>query len=149
MSKVILLDAGPLGMISHPRADRNREILAWVVRMLRQGNQVKVPEISDYEVRRELLRSDKSRGIRRMDVLRTQLGFVSITSDAMLKAAELWAMVRKKGKPTAEDSELDADAILAAQAITLSTTDDDAIIATCNVKHLELFTTAKFWSEID
>ncbi len=93
MSKLILLDAGPLGMISHPRADRNRDILEWVTLMMQQGNQIKVPEISDYEVRRELLRSDRTLGLRRLDLLRTQLGFLPITSDAMLKAAELWAMV--------------------------------------------------------
>ena len=38
MSKFILLDAGPLGMISHPRADKNRDILEWVTLMLQQGN---------------------------------------------------------------------------------------------------------------
>lgn len=149
MSKLILLDAGPLGMISHPRADRNRDILEWVTLMMQQGNQLKVPEISDYEVRRELLRSDRTLGLRRLDLLRKQLGFLPITSDAMLKAAELWAMVRKKGKPTAGDSELDADAILAAQALTVSTDKDETVIATSNVKHLELFTVAKLWSEID
>jgi hypothetical protein len=58
MSKLILLDAGPLGMISHPRADRNRDILEWVTLMMQQGNEMKVPEISDYEVRRELLRQN-------------------------------------------------------------------------------------------
>ncbi len=116
---------------------------------MQQGNEMKVPEISDYEVRRELLRSDRTLGLSRLDLLRKQLGFLPITSDAMLKAAELWAMVRKKGKPTAGDSELDADAILAAQALTVSTDQDETVIATSNVKHLELFTVAKLWSEID
>lgn len=101
MSKLILLDAGPLGMISHPRADRNRAILEWVILMMQRGHQINVPEISDYEVRRELIRSSRTLGLRRLDVLRKDLGFLPISSDAMLKAAELWAMVRKKGRPTA------------------------------------------------
>jgi predicted nucleic acid-binding protein len=149
MSRLILLDAGPLGMISHPRADKNREILEWVVLSLQQGHQMLVPEIADYEVRRELLRSDRILGLRRLDSLKTELGFLPITSDAMLKAAELWAAVRKKGKPTAGDTELDADAILAAQALTAPGKGGQTVIATCNVKHLELFTAAKLWHDIN
>jgi predicted nucleic acid-binding protein len=149
MNKLILLDAGPLGMISHPRADRNREILEWVTHMLQQGHQLVVPEIADYEVRRELLRSDRTLGLRRLDSLKKELGFLPINSDAMLKAAELWSTVRKKGKPTAGDLDLDGDAILAAQAITVQSGEHQTVIATCNVKHLRLFTAAKLWSDIE
>lgn len=150
MSKLILLDAGPLGMISHPRADRNREILEWVVLTLQTGHRIAVPEIADYEIRRELIRSDKALGLRRLDSLRTELGFLPITSAAMLKAAELWAIARKKGKPTAADMELDADAILAAQALTADQDGShETVIATCNVKHLNLFASAKLWSDIE
>jgi predicted nucleic acid-binding protein len=149
MSKLILLDAGPLGMISHPRADRNREILEWVTNALQQGHQIVVPEIADYEIRRELFRSDRTLGLRRLDSLKQELGFLPINSTAMLKAAELWAAVRKKGKPTAGDTELDADAILAAQAITAQADGRKTVIATCNVKHLELFTAAQLWNDIN
>lgn len=117
--------------------------------MLQKGRRIAVPEITDYEVRRELLRSERTLGLRRLDSLRKELGFLPITSAAMLKAAELWATARKKGKPTAADTELDADAILAAQALTASSSSDDTVIATCNVKHLNLFTAAKLWSDID
>lgn len=149
MSKLVLLDAGPLGMISHPRADKNREILEWVTHTLQNGHKIVVPEIADYEIRRELFRSDRILGLRRLDSLKQELGFLPINSTAMLKAAELWAAVRKKGKPTAGDAELDADAILAAQAITAQTDERETVIATCNVRHLELFTSAQFWSDID
>ena len=52
MSKIVLLDSGPLGMISHPR--NYPEIKIWLANLLRSGTNVKIPEIADYEVRREL-----------------------------------------------------------------------------------------------
>ncbi len=61
MPKQVLLDAGPLGMISHPRP--NRAIADWFKRLLSAGVSVLVPEISDYEVRRELLRANRQKGI--------------------------------------------------------------------------------------
>ena len=53
MSKPIILDAGPLGRIAHPRP--NREITLWLERVLTTGTEVIIPEIADYEVRRNLL----------------------------------------------------------------------------------------------
>lgn len=50
VSRVVLLDAGPLGMISHPR--KNPEIKVWLQNLIRSGTVVRVPEIVDYEVRR-------------------------------------------------------------------------------------------------
>ncbi len=52
---IILLDAGPLGMISNPRSspegDRCKD---WLDRIALSGAEIVVPEIADYEVRREL-----------------------------------------------------------------------------------------------
>ena len=53
MNRVVLLDAGPLGMASNPRPAE--AILAWLGRLLTADVEVLVPEIADYEVRRELL----------------------------------------------------------------------------------------------
>jgi hypothetical protein len=55
----------------------------------------------------------------------------------------------EEGKPTAADTELDAEAILAAQAITSSGDDGETVIATCNVKQLQLFTPAKLWHDVN
>ena len=111
MNEVVLLDARPLGMISHPGI--THEIATWLVRLVSVGVEVLIPEIADYEVSRELLRVRSTKGIERLNELRTTLGFVPITSVAMLQAATFWADARRRGRPTASDESLDADVILA------------------------------------
>lgn len=86
MAKVVLLDAGPLGMVSHPRP--TSEIAAWLARLVVAGVTVLVPEIADYEVRRELLRAGRSKGVKRLDQLKVSLGYLPITTEAILRAAE-------------------------------------------------------------
>lgn len=144
MSDVVLLDAGPLGMISHPRA--TDEISSWLLGLLASKTKVLIPEIADYEVRRELLRVGSTRGIERLNELRTTLGFVPITSEAMLQAAAFWADARRRGRPTASDDSLDADVILAAQAATLA--DKTVIVASTNPRHISRFVPAEHWQDI-
>ena len=58
MRLVIVLDTGPVGMITNPNASvTNRECYQWMESLVQQGAQVWVPEIADNEVRRELLRA--------------------------------------------------------------------------------------------
>src|SRR5487761_1134952 len=135
MPDVVLLDAGPLGIASHPRP--TPEILAWMSRLFAAGVELLVPEIADDEVRRELLRANRLRGIKRLDELKATLGYLPITTNAMLRAAELWADVRRRGKPTASDPALDADVILAAQAQGI--VGKDVVVASSNAKHLGRF----------
>lgn len=66
----------------------------------------------------------------------------------MLKAAQLWAQVRQQGKPTADNSALDGDVILAAQAILIGSDEHPSIVATSNAKHLSLFVEAQDWQDI-
>lgn len=144
MSKTVLLDSGPLGMISNPNATGvNRECYEWMEALLVRGFEVRVPEIADYEVRRELLRANKSEGIARLDLLKNTIGYLRITTLVMLEAAELWAQARRAGMPTADPKALDCDVILAAQAL-----DMDGIVATDNVGHLSRFVIAKPWRDI-
>jgi hypothetical protein len=107
-----------------------------------------IPEIADYEVRRELLRAGKERGLGRLDALKSMLGYAPITTPVMLKAAQFWAAARKMGRQSADDASLDADMILAAQAAALVRAGDKTVIATTNVRHLALFAPAHVWSEI-
>lgn len=145
-----MLDAGPLGMVSNPRAKGiNLDCQIWLERQLQQRSIILIPEIADYEVRRELLRSGKQQGIHRLDQLKASLEYVSISTEMILKAAELWAQVRQMGQPTADPNALDGDVILAAQTIiTTQQRRQEIIIATTNVGHLSRFTTAQHWQTI-
>lgn len=144
MNEIILLDAGPLGMLSNPSATpANLECYTWMESSLLSGHRIIVPEIADYEVRRELLRAGKTRGLERLDLLKNTLEYLPLTTAVMLKAAELWAEARNKGTPTADPKALDCDVILAAQALALKAT-----VATENAGHLALFVDAKDWRQI-
>jgi predicted nucleic acid-binding protein len=88
--------------------------------LLRKGAIVYVPEIADYEVRRELVRAELHEGVRRLDRLKSVLTYLPINTEVMLRAAQLWAEARNRGTPTADPKALDADVILAAQALQLA-----------------------------
>lgn len=76
MSDVILLDTGPLGLVAHPHASpENDECNRWLRSQLIKGKRVLVPGLSDYELRRELLRIGSKKGIAKLDALKRSLGF--------------------------------------------------------------------------
>lgn len=99
-------------------------------------------------MRRELLRANKLSGLQKLDQLKSAIIYLPITTEVMLKSAELWAEARKKGKQTADNKALDGDVILAAQALLLKSYEHDVVIATSNQKHLSFFVNAKNWQEI-
>ena len=113
---------------------------------LERGAAVLVPEIADYEVRRELIRAYRAAGLARLDAFIEQVEFLPIETAAMRRAAAFWAEARREGRPTAPDPALDADVILAAQAATLNRT--EVIVATTNPKHLSRYVTAALWTDI-
>jgi predicted nucleic acid-binding protein len=145
MSRFILLDASPLGRLCRPngRSPLNREILQWFEDAVNDGSRIAIPEITDFEVRRELIRADLRDSIIRLNSLKQQLRFVPLDSDIMLRAAELWAISRNQGLPTADPRELDCDVILAAQAEKIG-----AVVATENVGHISRFVSAKHWRDL-
>ncbi len=101
MSRIVLLDSGPVGMVTTPKAASPvyRECKLWFDSLEPKGYTLMLPEIADYEVRRELVRANKLAGIRRLDELKATLTYLPITTPAMLKAAELWAEARRGGRP--------------------------------------------------
>jgi predicted nucleic acid-binding protein len=146
MSAAVVLDSTPLGMLAHPR---NPPPVAacrqWLADLVTAGRRVIVPEIADYEVRRELLRLSSANALINLDQLAAQLEYLPLTTTAMRLAAGLWAQARIAGQPTAPDHALDGDVILAAQALSLNT---PVAVATGNPAHLTRFVAAELWSNI-
>lgn len=147
MSRVVLLDTGPLGLITHPnRSPKSVACSEWLHELIKAETRVLIPEIADYEFRRELLRARKSKGLVKLDELGRVLEYLPITTRAMRQAAAFWAEARHHGMPTADDKSIDGDVILAAQAVTCGAA--ETVIATTNVGHLGRFTAAESWDQI-
>lgn len=148
---LIVLDSGPLGLLSNPiQTGEAREAQEWARNRLDAGYRFIVPEIADYEVRRELLRADKQLGLTRLNDLCDGLGYLPLTTAVMHDAAALWAEARNTGMPTAHDAALDGDVILAAQAqnVPATGTNGPVVVATSNPAHLIRYVDAKNWSDI-
>jgi predicted nucleic acid-binding protein len=140
MLKILVLDSGPLWLaclaLGKPDADLCRR---WIERMLAAGYLVIIPEIADYETRRELIRRGATANLVRLDGLKVKLDYRPITTAAMIRAAELWASVRTAGKPTAHPDALDGDCIVAAQALVEAGPGIVPIVATTNAAHFSRF----------
>jgi predicted nucleic acid-binding protein len=141
----IVLDASPLSLLCHPdlRIPVVDEINRWLEAHDLAGRVVYLPEIADYEVRRELIRAGKQRSLRKLDALIGQTIYLPLDTPTVRRAAELWAQARNQGVPTAPAEALDADVLLAAQAVQVR-----AVVATENVGHLARFVTARHWRDI-
>ncbi|BAZ10516.1 hypothetical protein NIES4071_23380 [Calothrix sp. NIES-4071] len=150
----IILDSGPLGLITNKNA-KNREIAEckiWANSLISKDCNIYIPAISYYEVRRELIRTMKLDGVRRLDNLKYVKGFeyIEMTQEIIVKASELWAWARNTGQQTAHDDAVDGDVILAATAIIKAQQEGKTIIATTNVRHIQrYYTDTKNWKEKD
>ncbi|WP_419853632.1 nucleic acid-binding protein [Candidatus Poriferisodalis sp.] len=148
---VIVLDSGPLGLLSNPtpRGPGN-DAWEWARAHAAAGASIVLPEIADYEVRRELVRAGRAAGLARLDELRAALSYAPLSTPVMRDAASLWAEARNSGYPTAHQAALDGDVLLAAQARSVAAADPAqwVVTATTNVAHLERFVEAKHWTEI-
>jgi hypothetical protein len=154
MARLILLDSGPLGLVVRaPSKPQVVRCLAWLKAISATGATVVIPEIAHYEVRRELLRIRAVGSLRRLDyALDPGSGFkyLTLSTDAIIKAAEFWAFLRQSGIPTASPDALDADAILAGQVALAGQPGDTVTIATTNLAHLNRFPgiDARVWDQI-
>jgi predicted nucleic acid-binding protein len=147
---IVLLDSGPLGLVTNPGGTpESLRCKQWLVGLLGRGARALVPEITDYEVRRELLRANRARGLARLDQLKAATGYVALTTETMMQAAAFWAPARQQGQPTAPDLALDGAVILAAQAVMLARQErDSVVIATTNIGHLSRFAPAQRWQDV-
>jgi len=149
MPRMIFLDSGPLGLLANPGGGaESLRCKAWVNVLASRGDRIVIPEIADYEVRRELLRGKKVASLGRLDGLESVWDYLPLTTAHVRKAAELWAEARIKGYPTAADKALDGDVILAAQALLSARDGDELIVATTNPGHLSRFLDARPWQAI-
>ena len=100
MKAVIVLDSGPLGLLMQqrgvPPADACR---VWMETLALVGCRFIVPEISDYEVRRELVRLNALAALARLDAFSDAVvgRYLPLTTSAMRRAADLWADARRQG----------------------------------------------------
>ena len=148
---IVALDSTPLGLLSNPSVrPANDACNQWLQRLLAAGVRVFVSQIVDYEVRRELIRARRVRGLARLDRVVEDLEELPINRAVMRRAAELWAQARQRGRPTADPASLDADSILAAQVQLLAAElpDEVVVLATSNVRHLGHFVDARPWQDI-
>ncbi len=141
----VYLDTGPLGFAVHPRPVAG--FPEWLALLSDNGATVVIPEIADYELRRELLRLNRSQSIDRLDRLVAVTEYVPITTSIMLTAAGLWAQVRQLGRSTADRHALDGDVILAASALA-GRSAERVVVATTNPGHIGRFVEAALWEDI-
>lgn len=143
----VVLDSGPLWLLTQSRLTPvGVACLRWAADLRAASHQIVLPEIVDYEVRRELLLRAAARRLQLLDQLDGTFRYLELDRPTMRRAAELWAHARQIGQPTAGDSTIDADIILIAQAEALN--DPGAVIATTNVGHLARFFPAELWSNV-
>ena len=75
--------------------------------------------------------------------------FIPLTTIHLERAAQLWGQARRGGRSAASYDALDADVILAAQALCLGLPAVDFIAATTNVRHLSWFVPCDEWTNIN
>ncbi len=147
-ARTIFLDTGVLGFITHPKGSEEAEACTkWLLALMQVGSRVCLPEICDYELRREYVLRDSKKALEKLDRLKESIEYIPIQTPMMVKAADLWAQVRAQGRQTADSKALDGDVILAAQAHVTSP-GANFEIATTNVGHLSLFAKASEWKDI-
>lgn len=150
----IVLDETPLSLLTHKIGHPQGDICkAWYASLIHSGSRFYVPEIADFELRRELLRSGRTTSIARLDAFIAAQSdrYLPMTTPAVRLAAALWAQARNQGRTTAPPEALDGDTLIAAQAVLFNPAAfglSATVVATANVGHLSALTNALLWSSI-
>ncbi|NEQ73204.1 MAG: type II toxin-antitoxin system VapC family toxin [Okeania sp. SIO2C9] len=155
---IVILDSGVLGLlassvkdISQTKYSEISQCNEWLYELLAKSIYVVTSQISDYEVRRELIRI-KSKSLQRLDSLKDVVDFLPLTTEVMNKAAEFWAEARQNHIPTTDNQNIDADMIISAQwnILCQEAPGQGIYVATTNLKHLKIFVgeNAKNWRDI-
>lgn len=147
----LLLDAGVLGRLCHPRKHLNDPVSIRLEEFVAAGvaeRRVYIPAVTDYELRRKLLHligkgQSTVASIERLDQLAVRFDYLPVDLDTWHEAAQLWSDARAKGLSTTSPEALDCDVILAAQAKLV-----DGTVVTNNQRHLSRFVPTIDWTEI-
>ena len=145
MSHSFLLDTGPLGLLAHDRPALRLPLQEWLIREMSNGATIYISEVADYEVRREVIRLiDAAKlpasRLNRLDQLGQYFTWLPLSTVMWKNAAQLWATARQLGKPTADPAALDADVLIAAQAL-----ERQATVVTSNPSHLQQWVEIHAW----
>lgn len=153
---IIFLDTNILGKLTNPNQLQSAfECQIWFERLLARGVYFVSSELCFYEVKRGLVLAQKkggiSKGIEKINDLRNVVDFLEINRQVADLATEIWAESRLKGKPTADEKNIDIDIIIAAhwQLLTGEFPGRTIIVSTTNIKHLSSFTNAQEWQDIN
>lgn len=134
---VIVLDTGVLGLLTSSRVEARR-LISDYLKMHPQATVI-LPEICDYELRREFVLNGRSKEIERLEQLGRRYNYMAIRTEHMREACAVWADCRKNAFPFTSDESLDADCILIAQA--LDHERGEAVVLTSNAKHIGRYLT--------
>jgi predicted nucleic acid-binding protein len=149
---ILVLDDFPTGSVCKRPGDRTTltdRCRPWVHDCEAAGHRVLIPAISYYETLRELGLRQATEQILRLRRFSLQPHrFIPLTTAHLETAAGLWGRSRRSGRPTADPQVLDADVILAAQALSLNLGAPDLIVATTNPGHLSRYVPADLWTNI-
>jgi predicted nucleic acid-binding protein len=152
---IIFLDTNIIGKLSNPNGiTQALECQAWFERLLVRGVYFTSSELCFYELKRSLIielnRGGTNRGIERLNDLRMFVDVLPVDRLVSDIAAEIWAVARSQGTPTADRKNLDIDIIIAAhwQLLSQQFPGREVVISTTNIKHLVLFANAREWESI-
>lgn len=144
MNRVGLIDSGPLGDIikPHPSAD----VVRWVHFVKENKIALRVPEIIDYELRRELIlqglkgNSDSYKSIGNLNKYRRTKRFIPLEPSVTLTdACDIWANLRNNNQGTADIKNIDVDVILVTQALSMKKDFEEIIVITGNLSDIRRF----------
>jgi predicted nucleic acid-binding protein len=151
VARTVLLDSGPLGLLTVP-GDHGPggEARRWFADLLASGATILVADVVAFEVRRELKRRKATAKLARLAMFLQDVGRAEHSAEVWVRAEDLWALVRQDRLPTAPDEALDGDCLLAATAAALGAEGDQVEVATMNVRHFDRFpgVAAREWRSI-
>jgi toxin FitB len=137
MTGLIILDSAPLGFFCNPKNRDNYKKLSNFVKSLNFS--IGVPEIIDYELRRNLELENLQKSISLLSQFQQRRQLISLESEDLIRAAELWAWCRKQGSTTTENKGIDIDVILVSQALSRKDFFNKVVILTIDTGDLSVF----------